>query len=248
MNAACAYRTANPMGNPRWIFRPKLAVTLAALLAVGVTLALGQWQHGRAQQKLALAAELDSRGTQPPLALDGSALDPRAAEFRRVVVRGTYDGSRTVLLDNKVLKGVAGYHVITPLKISGAERHVLVDRGWVAAGPRRDLPPTVATPAGAQTVEGIASVPSGRFLELGPDASAGPVRQNIVIGRLESELRIELLPVMVLQTNEAPDGLARVWERPDAGVDKHRVYSLQWYSLAALAAVLYVVLNLRRVR
>jgi surfeit locus 1 family protein len=72
------------------------------------------------------------------------------------------------------------------------------------------------------------------------------MRQNVVIEKLERELDLPLLPIVVLQTDEAGDGLTRIWERPDTGVEKHRVYSLQWYALAALAAILYVVLNVRR--
>jgi hypothetical protein len=37
------------------------------------------------------------------------------------------------------------------------------------------------------------------------------------------------------------------WERPDAGVDRNRGYALQWYSFALLAAILYAVLNFKRI-
>jgi len=40
--------------------------------------------------------------------------------------------------------------------------------------------------------------------------------------------------------------LLREWPRPDAGVDMHKSYALQWYSLAALAVVLFVALSFRR--
>src|SRR5260370_537320 len=42
------------------------------------------------------------------------------------------------------------------------------------------------------------------------------------------------------------DGLVREWPRPGAGVEKHAAYALQWYSLAALAVVLAVVLAFRK--
>ncbi len=48
------------------------------------------------------------------------------------------------------------------------------------------------------------------------------------------------------QTNDAGDGLVRAWPRPDLGVDKHKAYALQWYVLAALTVILYVVLNIER--
>jgi cytochrome oxidase assembly protein ShyY1 len=52
--------------------------------------------------------------------------------------------------------------------------------------------------------------------------------------------------VILEQHSPAPDGLLREWPRPDLGVEKHESYALQWYSLAGLAVVLFVVLSFRR--
>jgi surfeit locus 1 family protein len=38
----------------------------------------------------------------------------------------------------------------------------------------------------------------------------------------------------------------REWPRPDAGIEKHESYALQWYSLAALALILGVVFSFRK--
>jgi cytochrome oxidase assembly protein ShyY1 len=52
---------------------------------------------------------------------------------------------------------------------------------------------------------------------------------------------------VVTPLNGGPaDGLLREWLRPDAGIEKHAAYALQWYSLAALAVVLAVVLSFRK--
>jgi len=57
-----------------------------------------------------------------------------------------------------------------------------------------------------------------------------------------------VLPVVIEQT--APpvpdDGLVRAWPAPDFGIDKHRIYMVQWYAFAALAAALWLILNFRR--
>jgi surfeit locus 1 family protein len=235
------------MGIARWSFRPSVGMTAVAALAIAATVSLGQWQQRRYEYKLSLAAALDSRSRQPAVLVPGDPVDPSSLQFRRVTARGEYVPSLGLLLDNKMFKGVAGYDVITPLKIGASGRHVLVNRGWVAAGARRDVLPAVPTPAGLQEVEGLALVPTRRFLELAPDVSSGPVRQNIAIDRLESELHVPLQPVVIQQTSESPDGLKREWERPDAGADRHFAYSMQWYSLAVLAGVLYVLLNFKRI-
>jgi cytochrome oxidase assembly protein ShyY1 len=72
------------------------------------------------------------------------------------------------------------------------------------------------------------------------------VRENLVVSREEKRLGLSLQPFVIEQTSDAGDGLVRAWERPDTGVDRHRSYALQWYSFAALAAVLYVILGFRR--
>jgi surfeit locus 1 family protein len=123
--------------------------------------------------------------------------------------------------------------------------HVLVNRGWIAAGDRSRLP-DVPSPEGVQTIEGVAVVPGTRFLELAPEAESGSLRQNLVLPREEKRLALSLQPFVIEQTSDARDGLVRAWERPDSGVDRHRSYALQWYSFAALAAVLYVALGFKR--
>src|SRR5262249_11181319 len=133
--------------------------------------------------------------------------------------RGVFVARDTFLLDYKVLHGVAGYQVITPLKPESAGASVLVNRGWIAAGDRSRLP-QVSTPDGVQTIEGIAIVPSERFLELAPDTDSG-LRQNLVLSREEKRLNLALQPFVIEQTSDARDGLARTWERPDTGVDRH---------------------------
>jgi cytochrome oxidase assembly protein ShyY1 len=52
---------------------------------------------------------------------------------------------------------------------------------------------------------------------------------------------------VIEQHSHADDGLLREWPRPDTGVEKHEAYALQWYALAGLAVVLFIVLSFRRV-
>jgi surfeit locus 1 family protein len=226
-------------------FRPRLVPGIAAAGFIALTLALGHWQARRAEEKIELGLRLDAAEREPVLSVPGVLTDASVFDHRRVSARGTFVARATLLLDNKVLHGIAGYHVLTPLRIEGSQIYVLVNRGWIAAGERSVLP-AVSTPADLQSIEGIALTPSRRFLELAPEASSGPTRQNLILEREEKRLGLKLQPFVVEQTSSAPDGLAREWARPDAGVDRHRIYALQWYSFAALTAVLYVVLGFKR--
>jgi surfeit locus 1 family protein len=229
-------------------FRLRPAWLIAAAAGCAIFVALGNWQTRRAEEKLAAQARLDALAAAAPVRLPASPVAPGDYAGRRVTVRGEYEPKHAVLIDNRIYKGVAGYHVVVPLRIDGGGTYVLVNRGWVAAGPRRDELPRVATPAGTQSIEGVAVVPSGRVYELGPDVTHGPVRQNLVVGRVAAETGLPLQPLVVQQTDDARDGLVRAWERPDAGVNTHRAYALQWYALALLTAIVYVSLGFRSAR
>jgi surfeit locus 1 family protein len=221
---------------------------VAAAAGCALFVALGNWQSRRAEEKLAAQARLDALAAAAPVPLPATPIAPSGYAGRRVTVRGVYEPKHAVLIDNRIHRGAAGYHVVMPLRIDGGGTYVLVNRGWVAAGPRRDVLPGFVTPPGTQSIEGVVVVPTGRIYELAPDTTRGPVRQNLVVERIAAESGLPLQPLVVLQTSDAGDGLVRAWERTDSGVNTHRAYALQWYALALLTLIVYVVLGFRSVR
>jgi surfeit locus 1 family protein len=165
--------------------------------------------------------------------------------YRRVLAEGHYLVQGQIFIDNRQHHGRAGYHVVTPLRLEPGPATVLVNRGWIARGKDYPKPPEVAVPEGRVSVEGIASEPPGRVLELSGDTVSGSVWQNLSIGRYVERTRIEVLPVILLARHPAP-GLAVVEEKPDTGIAKHQEYALTWLALAATVAALWIALNLRR--
>jgi surfeit locus 1 family protein len=235
-----------PSATARRSFRPALLPGVLALLTIVATVSLGNWQTRRAEEKLALGRELDAAARGPVLNLPPATVDALGYAFRRVSVRGEYLPTHTILLDNKVLRGVAGYQVLTPMKIAGSDVAVLVNRGWVAAGVRRDVLPQIRTPDGTGTVEGVAVVPGSYIVELDAKTEEGVVWQNLVLARYAKWSGLKLQPVVLQQTNDTADGLVRIWGRPDTGADKHRSYAFQWYALALTLLIIYVALSFKR--
>lgn len=52
----------------------------------------------------------------------------------------------------------------------------------------------------------------------------------------------------MLQQDQLEDGLVRQWDRPDSGSAKNMGYAIQWFSLAATAIIIFLVLNVKRKR
>lgn len=219
-----------------------LLITLAALLAFAVALALGFWQLSRASQKEAWQAHIDQQAAAPRL--DGPALamlsDPVLEMHRGVLLRGRWLPAHTVFLDNRPMNGKTGLYVATPLQLEGSSAVVLVLRGWVARNfVDRARLPALQTSADVVEIQGrIAPAPS-KLYELG-DADAGPIRQNLDIVRVKAETGLPLLAVWVQQTDAASEGLLRDWPPANLGVHKNYGYAFQWFGLGALIAVLYV--------
>lgn len=226
-------------------FNPTLVPTLAALAAVVLTGYLGAWQQERAAGKRDLQREFDARTRQSQVMLDGLARDP-AMRFRQALAVGEWHAPGQIFVDNQVMHDVAGYHVITPLKLQGSNSYVLVNRGWIARGPTYPVPPAAEVPAGRVSVSGQLSLPSGRFLELSQQFVQGSVWQNLTIERYRNATHLDVLPFLLLD-QEAQPPLEKITERPDARADKHVEYMLTWYSLAVTVIVLWVVLNAKRV-
>ena len=226
--------------------RLRMVPTLAAAATIALTVSLGNWQSGRAREKEALQQRLDALGREAPVHLGAEAADAAALDLRRVIARGEWQPERMVLHDNRTRRGQPGYHVLMPLKLEGGTLHVLVNRGWIAADRDRSVLPQITTPPGTVSVEGVARVPGDKVFELAGDTQQGRVWQNVTLPRFRDWSGLQLQPVVVQQTNDAGDGLVREWDRPDLGIDKHRGYALQWYAFAALAAVLLLVLSVKR--
>jgi surfeit locus 1 family protein len=232
----------------RWLFSPALWPTLVALFFFVLTLSLGNWQSGRADFKRELQARYDAAVREAPIRVGSELLDHDSVLYRKLEVEGVFDDAHTILIDNRVLNGVAGYHVLTPFRINGGPVAILVNRGWIVAGRTRDEVPAPPTPAGVVRLEGMAVDPHTRYLELGETAPQGRVWQNLDFERYAKTTRLKLQPVLLLQTSDQADGLRRNWPRPDTGVDTHVSYAFQWYSLAATLAVLWLIMNVRRYR
>ncbi len=219
-----------------------VVVTVATVFTMAVTASLGFWQLDRARQKIALQEQINQRADLPAWQTDDLLLatDPLAGLHRPVQLRGQWVKDASVFLDNRQMAARNGFFLVTPLRLAGSQRAVLVQRGWV---PRdftdRSRVPTIDTPAGEVHVEGRLAPPPGKLYQLG-EAGKGAIRQNIDLGGFAEETGLKLLAVSVQQTGASPEGLLREWPRAAVGVDTHHGYAFQWFGLCALAGLLYI--------
>lgn len=106
-------------------------VCLIGALLIGLFLRLAWWQWDRHLEKQVLIAELKQRVTAEPQELSQLIASKEALPFRLALVSGKFDFSHEVVLRNRVLNGVPGVLVLTPLKLNNADSYILLNRGFL---------------------------------------------------------------------------------------------------------------------
>lgn len=214
---------------------------IAGVALVAVTLSLGDWQSDRARQKVERQQRFGKLASDGPITVRADASPPDGQPLR---LTGRWLSRHTILLDNRTYEGRVGYHVLTPLLLADGSGSVLVNRGWVAASADRRQLPEVPTVEGLQVLEGRARGVEAKPFSLSREVAEGRRWQYLDLAHLGAVAGPELGPQLAAwtlqQTSAAVDGLVRDWPAPGLGVDRHRAYALQWYSLAGLAAALTV--------
>lgn len=242
---------------PRFRFRPIPFIVTVLLVALGIL--LGNWQTHRAAEKTALQSRLDARRAAPPLMLGPKAVDPAAVEFRRVIVSGEFVPNWPVFLDNRPNEGRSGFVLLMPFRIasvgSDSHKYILVERGWLPRRAEYGSIPAFTTPAGPRRIEGIAVLRTARVLQLGTPAllHPGAIVQNADLDAFARASGFDFQPIVLEQTG--PDSatgapgepaLVRNWPAPGVDIARHRGYAVQWYGLATMAFLFYVITGFRR--
>lgn len=218
------------------------------LFLIPAFISLGMWQWRKAETKTALQISLDTRSSEPPVLMPGTPVDAESLRYRRVILRGTYDTARQILIDNRLHQEQAGYHVITPLRIAGSNLHVLVNRGWLPAAADHRIAPIAEAPVGEIELTGIAIIPTQRFFNLAPQPTSGwePVWQNLDLERFRQAVPYPLQSVIVQLDPTADGGFIRQWPRPDERAERHRSYALQWFGFAIASLGIWGYFLIRR--
>lgn len=228
-------------------FRPIPFVATVLLVALGVS--LGNWQERRAAEKIAMQHKLTERAAEAPLAIGAAPLEAAPLEYRHVTVTGEFVPAWPVYLNNRPQDGRAGFYLLMPLRIAGSGMHVLVARGWLPrnAAEAGKLPP-YTTPAGTVTIDGIVKASVGHIMQLGTPEPVRPgaIVQNIDPAQFAQASGLRLQPFFIEQAGPPADGLVRAWPAPSLGVETHQGYAFQWYALAAMALLFFVITGFRR--
>jgi len=233
----------------------RLWMTLLVLVGVAVLCRLGVWQLDRLAQRRAINAAIAARMSEPPVPLTNAIAEMDGQEYRRVEVRGVFDSSQEIVQRNRALDGAPGVHVLTPLRLSGSNTAVLVDRGWLPQGEAApDARRAYGAPTGEVTLQGQIrrsqeNMGAPYDPQFTPDRPRLDAWFHVDIARIAQQTGYLLLPIFVEQL-PAPGDLALPRRDPatDLGEGPHLSYAIQWFSFAVILLVGYVALSRRQLK
>lgn len=253
-----------PQGPRR--FRPKLAITLIALVLLGVLLSLGTWQAMRYQEASeTLAYYTEQHHTRDPLTHLGGIASPDNTldlQYRRVDLKGRLDLEGIALLTARYKLNTLGYGVLAPLVVPGEDgakpTKLLVNLGWVPRDRLQGYLDTLKAKPDGFTVQGrLQKVdPSLNLPEIKPAGEAEGFKTWMFWAPAAMSGDVpDLNPEWIILSGKEADGsrvdldnLPHAGYRPLPRLSpaKHIEYSMTWYGVALALIAVYFSLSFRR--
>ena len=226
--------------------------TILVIIAIIVQLRLSVWQLDRLQERRTFNARVQAQLDAPPLTLDANTpIDGLAnMEYRTVIVRGEFDFTQEVALRGQSWNGQLGARLLTPLRIAGSDRAVLVDRGWIPYEETEDGQwPQYAQPGVVEVRGQIHASRNQTGFGFQNDPTPAPGQRLTAwnqanVEAIAAQMPYPLLPIYIQQAPDPdPDTVL-----PYAGLSPldlsdgpHLGYAGQWFLFAVIFAVGYPV-------
>lgn len=238
--------------------RARVLITIAVPVVLAAVFArLGVWQLRRLDERRTWNRVLEERLRLPPVPVDRLGRDSAIGHYRRVLARGVFVWDREITWAARARQGSPGVNLLTPLRISGTDTVLMVDRGWVYSGNAKDVEHARWREGDSASISGYVETWSQPCPEL-ESADLTGRRATQAIGRLvatcgesaglvmrrlnrsvaEALTGLPVSPFVLIQTSDSAlraDSVPARVGTPVLDEGPHRNYAIQWFSFAFIA-------------
>ena len=225
-------------------FNPGKRITIFFVFFAFLFFSLGLWQIERGQAKTNLLDDFEKKILEEP-----SYINQKSQKWDRVYVEGKWDSSKQILIDNVIRRGIAGYKVLTPLRMKETDQLILVDRGWIKQNTFRDQLPDIKLIQIDEVVSGILEIPElGLVLSDDLVSKEWPkISQTKNLGVIKNEYDENIFPMILLADPTLKNSLEYIKITPTNMTPiKHYGYSAQWFLMFIVLCFMYVWFGYKR--
>ena len=225
-------------------FNPGVRITIFFVFFSVLFFSLGLWQIERGQAKTNLLDDFEKKILEKP-----SYINQKSQKWDRVYVEGKWDSSKQILIDNVIRRGIAGYKVLTPLRMKETDQLILVDRGWIKQNTFRDQLPDIKLIQIDEVVSGILEIPElGLVLSDDLVSKEWPkISQTKNLGVIKNEYDENIFPMILLADPTLKNSLEYIKITPTNMTPiKHYGYSAQWFLMFIVLCFMYVWYGYKR--
>ena len=219
-------------------FNPGIRITIFFVFFAILFFSLGLWQIERGQAKTIILAEFEDNLSKTPV-----YLNQESKKWDRVYVKGKWDNSKQILVDNVINRGIAGYKVLTPLRIIETNQLILVDRGWIKQNKYREILPNIELIQADEVVSGILEYPElGLVLSEDLVSKEWPkISQTKNLEVISKEYDEFIYPMILLADPILKNSLEYIKITPtNMTPTKHYGYSAQWFLMFLVLCLMYL--------
>lgn len=228
--------------------RPKWWAVALVLVGVAIFVRLGVWQLHRADDKEQLLHLFTTSSSAPLVPFDSARHGVPDDRYPHVVVHGHFLPHHDYLLDDKTHANRRGVEVYAPFRVTDSSHLLLVDLGFLPRAFNDELPQLPPLKSGPITIKGLYAKPPAPGLKLGgnqlPKQNDWP-KTTIYINLKDIGLDLQrgLFPRVLLIDPDPAAAYVRQWVPDTMPPVRHRAYALQWFTFAAAAIVIFVIMN-----
>ncbi len=196
------------------------------------------WQWNRHLWKVEVIQHLTSNLELQPVELTTLSTSNEKSDwsphyFRRVLVAGTFDFAHEVVIRNRRLGKVAGFHVITPLKLDGSNVAILINRGFIPIGAESKEIRKKFQPEGHVSFTALLKEPVSPKIFSPKDGETGVDKiwvdswLRVDVAKMQHQIPYSVLPIYAERIGDetSPELATKIVQESDAGRNEILLYT-----------------------
>lgn len=196
------------------------------------------WQWDRHLWKIGVINHLTSNLELQPVELTSLSLSANKDDwapyyFRRVQVSGTFDFKHEVVIRNRRLGKVAGFHVVTPLQLEGTHVAILINRGFIPIGAESQEIRKKFQPQGQVSFTALLKEPVRPKIFSPQDGDTGLDKKwvdswlRVDVAKMQRQIPYKILPIYAERIGDeaSPSLSSRIVQESEAGRNEILLYT-----------------------